>query len=309
MNSDSFHLTRFYSHHQQALLTKQNEPYPPEAWDEDVRHLASLSIGMEEALGFLYHTKPSYEAFEAWTRSRSVIPATADDAGGDGAQSLHSGELSADEMAFWQANGYLVLRQAVSRRQCEAAAQAIWDFLGRDPADPATWYEFHEAQRGLMVMMTHHPALDAIRRSPNIRRAYAQICGTEAIWPNYDKVSFNPPECGNFRFAGSPLHWDIAPLVPPIPFSLQGLLYLTDTPEDHGAFHCVPGFQHRIDEWLRAVPDGQSPQELAARALQPVFLPGAAGDFIIWHHALPHGATPNRGKTPRLVQYLTYNMA
>ena len=35
---------------------------------------------------------------------------------------------------------------------------------------------------------------------------------------------------------------------------------------------------------------------------QPI--PGAAGDMVIWHDALPHGATPNRGERPRIVQYL-----
>ncbi|MGZ0787900.1 phytanoyl-CoA dioxygenase family protein [Pseudomonas saponiphila] len=31
-----------------------------------------------------------------------------------------------------------------------------------------------------------------------------------------------------------------------------------------------------------------------------------AGDLIIWHHALPHGASPNRGTLPRMVQYINF---
>jgi ectoine hydroxylase-related dioxygenase (phytanoyl-CoA dioxygenase family) len=31
---------------------------------------------------------------------------------------------------------------------------------------------------------------------------------------------------------------------------------------------------------------------------------GRAGDLIIWHQALPHGATPNRARVPRIVQYI-----
>ena len=40
--------------------------------------------------------------------------------------------------------------------------------------------------------------------------------------------------------------------------------------------------------------------------LKPEPVPGNAGDFVIWHQALPHCATPNHGQTPRMVQYLTF---
>ncbi len=29
-----------------------------------------------------------------------------------------------------------------------------------------------------------------------------------------------------------------------------------------------------------------------------------AGDLVIWHQALPHGASPNRANRPRVVQYI-----
>jgi ectoine hydroxylase-related dioxygenase (phytanoyl-CoA dioxygenase family) len=38
--------------------------------------------------------------------------------------------------------------------------------------------------------------------------------------------------------------------------------------------------------------------------LPAIPIPGDAGDLIIWHHALPHAATPNHGSAPRVVQYL-----
>jgi ectoine hydroxylase-related dioxygenase (phytanoyl-CoA dioxygenase family) len=30
----------------------------------------------------------------------------------------------------------------------------------------------------------------------------------------------------------------------------------------------------------------------------------SAGDLIIWKDALPHGSRPNRGRAPRVVQYI-----
>jgi ectoine hydroxylase-related dioxygenase (phytanoyl-CoA dioxygenase family) len=104
---------------------------------------------------------------------------------------------------------------------------------------------------------------------------------------------------------GSKLHWDVS-LKPPIPFELQGLLYLTDCGLDDGAFHCVPGFHHKIETWLHDLEEGENPREKALKTLQPIPILGNAGDFIIWQKALPHCATPNYGQSPRMVQYLTY---
>ncbi|WP_395004816.1 phytanoyl-CoA dioxygenase family protein [Undibacterium sp.] len=90
------------------------------------------------------------------------------------------------------------------------------------------------------------------------------------------------------------------------PERYQGLLYLTDCNEVDGAFHCVLGFLHRLPYWLDNLKTDDEPRHLAAQALQAKAVPGNAGDFIIWHQALPHCATPNRGSALRMLQYLTY---
>jgi ectoine hydroxylase-related dioxygenase (phytanoyl-CoA dioxygenase family) len=43
---------------------------------------------------------------------------------------------------------------------------------------------------------------------------------------------------------------------------------------------------------------------MAASELRAIPIAGSAGDLIVWHQALPHGATPNFGASPRVVQYL-----
>ena len=83
-------------------------------------------------------------------------------------------------------------------------------------------------------------------------------------------------------------------------------MYLTDCNEIEGAFHCVPGFHLEIENWLNSLPKGVNPRDEALRLLNPIPVKGQAGDFIIWHQALPHCATANTGTFPRLVQYLTY---
>jgi hypothetical protein len=55
------------------------------------------------------------------------------------------------------------------------------------------------------------------------------------------------------------LHWDVS-LARPIPFGLQGILYLADTAANQGAFTCVPGFHRKIDSWLENLPAGSDPR-------------------------------------------------
>lgn len=265
----------------------------------DIKALYARGISMEDAMQFLFQQRPTLEAFQAWLAGRTrVRPAHA--------ASAHQDVLSAAELRHFEEHGYLVLRGAVPRAQCAAARAAIWDYLGASPDEPASWYRPHPGKRGLMLQFSDHPALEENRHGARIRHACQQLYGSgTGIYASIDKVSFNPPETPQHRFLGSALHWDVS-LQQPIPFKLQGMLYLSDCPAQHGAFHCVPGFQHHMAGWLRQVPPGRQPREWAVDNLRPVPVDGMAGDFIIWHQALPHCATPNHGPAPRMVQYLTY---
>ncbi|MGK5027863.1 phytanoyl-CoA dioxygenase family protein [Janthinobacterium sp. RB2R34] len=271
----------------------------PAQHQAQIRALYARGIFMDEALHFLFHQRPTFEAFLAWITTRTrARPAHAFDTVDD--------VLTAVDLQFWKQHGYVVLRGAVPQDLCQAAQAAIWDYLGASLDDRASWYRTHPGKVGFMLQFSDHPALETIRHQPRIRRAYQQLYRSDAIYPTIDKVSFSPPQAEGTCFTGSPLHWDTS-LALPIPFKLQGLLYLGDCAASHGAFHCVPGFQHHIADWLATVPPGHNPREWALQQLQPVAVPGQAGDFIIWHQALPHCATPNLGAVPRMVQYLTYH--
>ncbi len=120
---------------------------------------------------------------------------------------------------------------------------------------------------------------------------------------NVDVCGVNPPQRPGHTFQGTPLHWDMS-LAPPIRFGTQAILYLTDTAADHGAFSCVAGFHRSLERWLKEIPAGENPREVARKELGATPIAGEAGDLVIWNHALPHAATPNLGSFPRVVQYL-----
>jgi ectoine hydroxylase-related dioxygenase (phytanoyl-CoA dioxygenase family) len=153
------------------------------------------------------------------------------------------------------------------------------------------------------VQYFQHPAFDAVRRAPRIHKAFAQLWGTADLWVTTDRVGFNAPEREGFMFPGPRLHWDVT-VKTPFLLGTGGILYLTDTPPEQGAFTVVPGFQRWGEAWLKALPPSADPRQQDLYALGPHAIGGRAGDLVIWHQALPHGASPNRGTRPRMVQYV-----
>lgn len=287
-------------------------------WRFDNLLLNGLGLPIEETTRYLMQASPSFAEFERWVaakhdgaldalqieRLNSIFTDQPYPTGLQ--QHLRAIEdapdvLSAADLAFWDEHGYVVVRGAVSREQARATELAVWESLGMDPATPATWYE-KPIGKGIMMEFYHHPTLRANRQSPRIQKAFAQLWRTADLWKTTDRTSFNPPETATYQHQGTPLHWDMS-LQPPFHFGTQGLLYLCDTSAEQGAFRCVPGFHRQLESWLADLPAGTDPRRVALDALA-VPIAAEAGDFVIWHHMLPHGSSPNHGTYPRIVQYL-----
>lgn len=271
--------------------------------------LAGLRLGVRETLDFLSTAAPPFADFEAWVLAKNHgriecarVERLNGALTGSGSFALESiladPVLSAADLAFWDENGFVVVRQAVSPETCRAAVQAIFEHAGMDIDRPDSWYA-----DSIWILLAHHPALWAIRDSRRIHTAFAQIWQRSDLWMNVDVCGVNPPERPGYGFRGSPLHWDMT-LTPPLRFGTQAILYLTDTAADQGAFSCVPGFHRRLEGWLRDQPPGVDLRARALEELKAIPIDGGAGDLIIWHHALPHAATPNRAALPRVAQYL-----
>jgi hypothetical protein len=311
-----FWLKRLWS---RALAAQQGRFAPANVHEHRLDYLLihALGVGLEQTTSYLGHASPSFAEFERWivsttggieperiARINAAVMGAApppETARRLAAVEASAPVLSAADLSFWQEHGYVVLHDAVPSQVCEAAAQAVWDRIGARPDDPTTWYPKND--HGIMVQYFQHPAFEAVRRAPRIHKAFAQLWGTADLWATTDRVGFNPPERDGFMFPGPRLHWDVS-IKMPIPLSTAGILYFTDTPPEQGAFTLVPGFQRWGESWLKALPPGADPRRQDLYALGPRAIGGRAGDLIIWHQALPHGASPNRGRRPRIVQYV-----
>ena len=140
------HLQRFWS------ARVANAAEGGRDWVADNTLLNGLRLGLRETFDFLYQKRPSLAEFEEWILQKNggaIDPARIDrlntalsDAGvlGEPADPHAEPVLTASDLAFWDENGYVVLRDAVPPENCRAAVGAICEFLDVQLDRPETWY-------------------------------------------------------------------------------------------------------------------------------------------------------------------------
>ena len=218
--------------------------------------------------------------------------------------------LTTDDRAFFDERGYVVIPDAVPPQNLEAAKQAIYDFLGVDPQNPATWYR-DPVQPGGNVDMHQHPAFWDNRQHPRLYQAFAEVLGTPRLWVSLDRGAFRPPQREDQpRYRSSLVaHWDLpVETMDTLPFGVQGVLALVDTPTEVGGFTCVPGFHKIAADWVKSRPgQGSAVPDLSVlpSGYEMVPVPMAAGDLLIWNRLLLHGNGHNVSDRPRMAQYIT----
>ena len=218
--------------------------------------------------------------------------------------------LSQFDRDFFDQHGYLVVRDLIPRDQVDAVVDAIWDFLEFDRNDASDWYREPHRVNG-MVEMYHHQALWDVRQSPQMYELFRELFGQDDLWVFLDRANLKPPpnaEHPEYDHHGM-VHWDMDVRESPTPFQVQGVLYLVDTKQGEGGFQCVPGVHRRAAEVSAGISNDdlrhqQLHEHFSERIGPPIEVEANAGDFIIWHSALPHGNSRNVSDKPRLAQYV-----
>ena len=138
--------------------------------------------------------------------------------------------LTSEQRTHWEEHGYVVLPNIVPQANVDAVINAIWTFLQVDRNDPETWYDAPISKHGMLEMYQHQSLWDN-RQHPDIHRAFTDIWGTEKLWVSIDRANMNPPaRQPDWDYQGM-FHWDVDVSQDPLPFSVQGVLFLADTAE------------------------------------------------------------------------------
>ncbi len=202
--------------------------------------------------------------------------------------------------------GYLLVTNLVPEPLCAAVRATICQHLRFREHEPATW----PVRPGHGVINIFHPqSLWDVRQHPAVHEAFAALHGTDALWVGTDRVSFKVRDEEHAEPGpAEPIHWDGDPRRYRTR-SLQGLLYLTDTSPDQGAFCCVPEIYREIDRFLADHPEAAETRRPAVGPRRIETVAGPAGSMVIWDRRLPHSSTFNLTPNPRWVQYVAMDPA
>lgn len=219
--------------------------------------------------------------------------------------------LSEEDWQFWKHNGYVVIKNAVSKEQVKETADFLWEFEEKDPHNPETWYAPPRAEMQMkeltntgMVEIYNHQLLWNNRQIPRVYDAFVDIWGTEKLWVTIDRANLNFPMRPGFEYKGF-IHWDYDPEIKPV--NVQGVLALADQDDENmGGFQCVPELFRTYDTWKLDQPADRNHFQPDTAGFKYDKVKMNAGDLLIFNSLLPHGIRPNlSGNKVRIAQYIS----
>lgn len=220
--------------------------------------------------------------------------------------------LTMEQWEFWRNNGYVVIKNAISKEKAAQTAAFLWEFEEKDPKDKDSWYTSPRAEMQMkelvgtgMVEVYNHQSLWDNRQTQRVYDAFVDIWGTEKLWVSIDRANLNFPIRPGFEYKGF-IHWDYDPETKPQ--NVQGVLALADqTDENMGGFQCIPWLFRNYDEWKLTQPADRNryQPDIAGLDDELVKVKMEAGDLLIFNSLLPHGIRPNRSEDKvRIAQYV-----
>jgi ectoine hydroxylase-related dioxygenase (phytanoyl-CoA dioxygenase family) len=212
--------------------------------------------------------------------------------------------LSDAQVAAFERDGYLLLRGIIPFDVAKKAEAAIWEGVGADPNDPATW-EGKPWGSG----HTHPDALAAF--TPELAAAVDQLSGEtrpDVVFPRSAFAINIFPQTGEWSHHGP--HIDHALEkdgfhVFPRPMRLASLLYLTDCKQNGGATVVWPGSHKKILALAESDRTRFTLMTTLNRALTELDLgagiqvEGRQGDVLLYHYLCAHSGSNNVRDYPR----------
>lgn len=216
--------------------------------------------------------------------------------------------LTVEQVEFFRDKGYLVLRDVLDPALMAQTRDAWWDAappeLRRD--DPESWldafpdshftwkYRDRSRESWMVELLFGNPKLQAVAKQllgPDLKTP-ERIRGIYCVFPDTDST----PRAARFHVDAHAFHLGVVG-------------YIDDVPPDGGGFTIWPGshkhFYHAFKTAYTFNPlaeEGEFQNTDTYREvlqIDPVYTFGSAGDVVLWHHRMGHGAGHNRSRQVR----------
>ena len=221
--------------------------------------------------------------------------------------------LSEEDWNFWITNGYIIIKNAISKNEALETSNFLWEFEDKKKDDHTTWYTKERAEMKMkelagtgMVEVYNNQFLWNNRQKKRIYDAFVDIWGTEKLWVTIDRANLNFPIKEGFKY-NSFIHWDYDPDTKPQ--NIQGVLALCDqTDTKMGGFQCIPWLFRNYESWKKTQKKDRNKFQPDISGIEDkiVKVPLKAGDLLIFHSSQPHGIRPNLSKNKvRVAQYIS----
>ena len=221
--------------------------------------------------------------------------------------------LGEEDWTFWKENGYVIIKNAITKEQAQKTADFLWAFEEKDPTDKNTWYAPARAEMRMtelvnsgMVEVYNHQYLWDNRQTQKVYDAFTDVWGSEKLWVTIDRANLNFPMQEGFEFKGF-IHWDYDPETKPQ--NVQGVIALADQMDENmGGFQCIPSLMREYDIWKLSQPEDRNRfrPDIKEYEDKMVKVKLEAGDLLIFNSLLPHGIRPNLSENKvRIAQYVS----
>lgn len=255
--------------------------------------------------------------------------------------------LSTDQVEAFDRDGFIVLKGVLGRDEADRLRQTIIDLIPRDLNIPWPWginggriKPYHEGYHEQTTRAGHEddgmfdtPELIPLLVNETVYRAAAQLMGrpnlrvqdgTIGITLRNDESNFatggrreSDVDASGKSTMSQPLHVD-----PSIPDSednftfsasemqVGAIYYLTDVEPKGGGLFAVPGSHRTVQQLCEASDQGRHLNNgwLDISGFpEPIEVTGQAGDVILTHYLIAHGASYNRRARTRVAYFTRYS--
>ncbi|MFJ9034289.1 phytanoyl-CoA dioxygenase family protein [Streptomyces sp. NPDC102274] len=227
--------------------------------------------------------------------------------------------LSQEEIdVFWR-DGYLLIRDVLTKSEARHFAGLILDLLPRDLGIPRHW----EAVDGRFKPFCtpgnqtfDGPEFIPLYQNERLYRVMVQILRHSRLLVRDGSVAITMRnDTPHESELSQDLHID--PAVPEdvdeflltnAEVEIGGCYYFTDVEPGGGALHVVRGGHRIVEEEAAAAPRGRQLYDKWRNIphLRTTEVTGEAGSFVLTHHLLPHAASHNRNPEARVAQFFRY---